>query len=161
VVDTTKLHGEQLNEFAAHQRESNRRYNEAFEVVLLHTPAAEMSEFWRLFGEDEAKRKDGCSDRYTSNGFVTDKELELEQVVEEVGVDRGWRSLSKVESDSEGALSTLSFDECAFLEEDTDRIDAMSNPMHRNPMHRSNGKEGTLPSTLSLSHMDDSMDARF
>jgi hypothetical protein len=157
VVDTTKLHGERLNEFAAHQQESNRRYNAAFEVVLLHTPAAEMSEFWRLFGEDEAKRKGGRGGKYTSNGFGIDKEHELEQVVEEVGVDRGWRSPSKADSDSEGAIS---FDECAFQEEDTDRFAAMSNPMHRNPTHRNKGKAATLPSTLSLSHMDD-MDARF
>jgi hypothetical protein len=32
--------------------ESNLRYDNAFDTVLSHTPAIEITEFWNLFGED-------------------------------------------------------------------------------------------------------------
>ena len=41
--------GERLAEFEQDQSESNRRYDSAFEVVLSHTPAAQLRDFSRLF----------------------------------------------------------------------------------------------------------------
>ena len=49
MVDTAKLRGERLAEFERDRVESNRRYTHAFDVVLSHTPAAELLEFWKLF----------------------------------------------------------------------------------------------------------------
>ena len=49
MVDTAKLSGERLAEFERDREESNRRYDHAFEVVLSHTSAVELEEFWRLF----------------------------------------------------------------------------------------------------------------
>ena len=40
VVDTSTLRGERLDEFELDRRESNRRYDRAFQVVLSHTSAA-------------------------------------------------------------------------------------------------------------------------
>ena len=33
--------------------ESNLRYDNAFDTVLSHTPAMEITEFWHLFGEED------------------------------------------------------------------------------------------------------------
>ena len=49
MVDTAKLRGERLAEFERDRVESNRRYTHAFDVVLSHTPAVELLEFWKLF----------------------------------------------------------------------------------------------------------------
>jgi hypothetical protein len=39
-------------EYRADMMESNRRYDNAFDTVLSHTPAVEIAEFWHLFGEE-------------------------------------------------------------------------------------------------------------
>ena len=49
VVDTEKLSGERRADFERDRRESNRRYDHAFQVVLSHTSSMELQEFWRLF----------------------------------------------------------------------------------------------------------------
>ena len=52
MVDTAKLRGERLAEFEREREESNRRYDQAFAVVLSHTSAVELEEFWHLFSTD-------------------------------------------------------------------------------------------------------------
>eukprot|EP00935_MAST-01C_sp_MAST-1C-sp1_P002222 g2222.t1 len=54
VVDTAKLRGDRRAEFERDREESNRRYDHAFAVVLSHTSAVELEEFWRLFSTDGA-----------------------------------------------------------------------------------------------------------
>ena len=54
MVDTAKLTGERLAEFDRDRKESNRRYDHAFQVVLSHTSAVELEEFWRLFSKPTA-----------------------------------------------------------------------------------------------------------
>ena len=49
MVDTARLSGKRLAEFERDREESNRRYDHAFQVVLSHTSALELEEFWRLF----------------------------------------------------------------------------------------------------------------
>ena len=49
MVDTARLSGERLAGFERDREESNRRYDHAFNVVLSHTSAVELEEFWRLF----------------------------------------------------------------------------------------------------------------
>ena len=49
MVDTARLSGERLADFELDREESNRRYDHAFAVVLSHTSAVELDEFWRLF----------------------------------------------------------------------------------------------------------------
>jgi hypothetical protein len=39
-------------EYRADMMESNLRYDNAFDTVLSHTPAIEITEFWHLFGEE-------------------------------------------------------------------------------------------------------------
>ena len=53
VCDTSKLTGKRLVEFEQDRKESNRRYDEAFNIVLSHTPDIELREFWQLFPEVE------------------------------------------------------------------------------------------------------------
>ena len=55
VVDTTKLHGKRRDEFERDQAESNRRYDQAFSIVLAHTSPIELREFWRLFSSDSGR----------------------------------------------------------------------------------------------------------
>ena len=40
-------------EYRADMMESNLRYDNAFDTVLSHTPAMEITEFWHLFGEED------------------------------------------------------------------------------------------------------------
>ena len=54
MVDTSKLVGERLAEFEQDRAESNRRYGHAFSVVLSHTSAIELEEFWRLLSPAKA-----------------------------------------------------------------------------------------------------------
>ena len=61
VADTTKLEGSELAEFEQDREESNRRYNEAFDVVLSHTSTDELDAFWAAFGGESA------SDQAASN----------------------------------------------------------------------------------------------
>ena len=49
IVDTTKLEGERLTELERDLKESNRRYTQAYQVVLSHTSAIELHAFWKLF----------------------------------------------------------------------------------------------------------------
>jgi hypothetical protein len=49
IVDIAGLTGDRLAECDRDRNESNRRYNEAFKVVLSHTSALELQEFWKLF----------------------------------------------------------------------------------------------------------------
>jgi hypothetical protein len=127
VVDTLKLQGAQLDQFVADKRESNRRYTAAFEVVLMHTPAAEMSEFWRLFGEDNLKHR-GSGDRHSGigrKGFDME-DLDIEEVEEDVNIDSAWRS-----SSNSNIKSRLSFEGGFFPEEgEFSRVISMGNPMH-------------------------------
>ena len=53
MIDTAGLSGDQLAEFERDRQESNRRYDESFEVVLSHTSAVELEEFWTLFGSSK------------------------------------------------------------------------------------------------------------
>ena len=39
--------------------ESNLRYDNAFDTVLSHTPAIEITEFWNLFGEEHIDLGEG------------------------------------------------------------------------------------------------------
>ena len=50
VVDTAKVSPEKQEEFEEDKQESNRRYNAAFDQVLLHTTDAELNAFWAEFG---------------------------------------------------------------------------------------------------------------
>ena len=54
MVDTARLSGKRLAEFERDREESNRRYDHAFNVVLSHTSAIELKEFWRLFAATSA-----------------------------------------------------------------------------------------------------------
>ena len=49
MVDTARLSGQRLAEFERDREESNRRYDHAFAVVLSHTSAVELDEFWSPF----------------------------------------------------------------------------------------------------------------
>ena len=64
VGDTSKLTGKRLVEFEQDRKESNRRYDEAFNIVLSHTPDIELREFWQLFPEVEGghrpRRAESC-----------------------------------------------------------------------------------------------------
>ena len=55
VVDTAKLRGDRLAEFERDRVESNRRYDHAFAVVLSHTSAMELREFWKLFAAPSSR----------------------------------------------------------------------------------------------------------
>ena len=58
VADKTELRGERLAEFNRDREESNRRYNNAFEVVLSHTSAVELEEFRKLFARPTTSEAD-------------------------------------------------------------------------------------------------------
>jgi hypothetical protein len=54
--------------------ESNLRYDNAFDTVLSHTPAMEIAEFWRLFGEADG----GDQERFTmTNRLCMFAEIDL------------------------------------------------------------------------------------
>jgi hypothetical protein len=46
-------------EYRADMMESNLRYDNAFDTVLSHTPAMEITEFWSLFGEEHIDLGEG------------------------------------------------------------------------------------------------------
>ena len=52
MVDTATLSPEKQAEFENDKRESNRRYDAAFDEVLSHTTEAEWSTFWVAFGAE-------------------------------------------------------------------------------------------------------------
>ena len=71
MVDTSKLVGERLAEFEQDRAESNRRYDHAFSVVLSHTSAIELEEFWRLLSPAKAlEPPDGGGTISVSNPVV-------------------------------------------------------------------------------------------
>ena len=61
MVDTAKLRGDRLAEFERDREESNRRYDHAFRVVLSHTSAVELEEFWQLFSSSTDQLEGGGS----------------------------------------------------------------------------------------------------
>ena len=60
--------------------ESNLRYNNAFDTVLSHTPAMEITEFWHLFGEEDGGGMAGVD---------TDTDLGVSFRSASVGADQG------------------------------------------------------------------------
>ena len=74
IVDTAGLTGERLAEYDRDRTESNRRYDEAFKVVLSHTSALELQEFWKLFAmkpSDGAAQSDGPTAGQEEGGYHT------------------------------------------------------------------------------------------
>ena len=96
-------------EYRADMFESNLRYDNAFDTVLSHTPAMEITEFWHLFGEEDGG---------VMVGVDTDIGLGVSFRSASVGADQGI-DLGEGTRLSEAAPA-MPFD--------------VSNPMH-NPMH--------------------------
>ena len=90
--------------------ESNLRYDNAFDTVLSHTPAMEITEFWHLFGEEDGGGMAGVDTEPIDLGVS----FRSASVGADQGIDLGEGTrLSE-------AAPAMPFD--------------VSNPMH-NPMH--------------------------
>ena len=117
MVDTATLSPEKQAEFEKDKRESNRRYDAAFDEVLSHTTEAEWSTFWAAFGEIGAAIQRSTQQLSTTSsgvGFTNPILHEADRAVSRIRTLKQTRSgsnLSELDADNIGAVEVEEWDE--------------------------------------------------